>query len=70
MSSIVLTILYYLTDGLITESFSGQISVNPLLFPVVCTARIKSFLPEYASDCRLFTVFFIADFKSPVYKVG
>ena len=39
--------MYHLTDGLITESFSCQIPVYPLHFPLIRTRRVKPlFLQE------------------------
>ena len=47
MSSIGCIILYHLTDGLITETFSCQIPVYPLHFPLIRARRVKPlFLQE------------------------
>ena len=66
MSSVVLTILYHLTDQVIAKPFPRQISVYFLPFPVLRTRGIKPlFAQEFPYRLRFFSLI-ITDFQRSV----
>src|SRR5699024_5048352 len=66
MSSIGCIILYHLTDGLITESFSCQIPVYPLHFPLIRARRVKPLFLQEASYRVSLSALVAARFKGVI----
>ena len=66
MSSIDFIILYHLTDSLIAESFSCQIPVYPLHFPLIRARRVKPLFPQEPPYRGSFAALIITCFKGIV----
>ena len=63
MSSILIIILYYLTDGLAAESFSRKKTVYFLHLSVIGTAQVIPFFPDQAAHRLLLAALLTAQLK-------